>query len=236
MTCDYARMFGLGPDGVPLLVAELEASTDVKFRQRMGYALAQMATADALPYFEKLLQGDMIADQRMVLDGLLEMVRRNRAADRAQAVLISALKHRSEEVRKGAAERLREIHDPQVKAAMEDALEGPAGPTAARYLAAYEGLDLADWLAATADKPTPARYLAARSIVAELDRTWETSKGQLPAVSWEQAAKEPAALEQFRQTMRAWQSWARENPRHSAHFFDADRERWPKNLPRGDPR
>ena len=98
--------------------------------------------------------------------------------------------------------------------------------TAARYLAAAERLDLAAWLAIAADQPTHARYLAARSVIGELEKTWHTNKGSLPEAPWEKAEADEDILSQFRNVVRAWASWAQENSRTSARFFDRDRRDW----------
>ena len=55
---------------------------------------------------------------------------------------------------------------------------------------------------------------------------------QLAAVAAEaatlraKAADDPATLSRFRQTMRGWLAWSRQNPRESDHFFDDDRAPW----------
>jgi hypothetical protein len=229
MTCDYGRLLDLGPEMIPLLVAELNASDNPAYRQRMGYAMQRLATADALPYFEKLLRGDINFDGEMVLDSLQGMVQRKVGVEGALSLLFLALKHSNVEVRREAADRLRHINDPNVKDAMENAVEDEDDQTAmraARYLAAYEGLDLAAWLSVAADKPTHAHYLAGRSIVKELEETWNINKGELPGTSWEEIAKSPEAAELFRRTLLSWQAWAKENQRTSEHFFDEDRKEW----------
>jgi len=229
MTCSYGRFFDLDPEAVPLLAAAIEASDDPKFRHRLGYALARMATADALPYFGRLLAGDMKHDQEMVLEGLLTMVQQNRSPDRALAMLLGALRHPNAAVRRGAAARLRQIHDALVAAAFERAVEdsdAATAATAARYLAAYENLGLADWLTGAITKATHARYLAARSIVADLEKTWAINHGPLPAAPWKEASADAAAMEQYGKVLRAWETWARQNPRSSEHFFDEDRNLW----------
>lgn len=237
MRCDYARFFDLGPAAVPHLVAALEASDDPKFRRRMGYALARMANADAIPYFEKLLKGEMKTDSEMVLEGLLTMYRQSRSPNEALRLLLEALKHSNAGFRRGAAERLSQIYDRRVAAGFERAVadaDKRTAVTVARYLAAYEGLDLADWLEGAAEQPTPARYLAAPSIIKQLEKRWDLHKGDLPEVAWEDLAKDPAKLAQYKKVLRAWQQWARENPRFSARFFNEDRKPWPKeNRPSG---
>ena len=63
-------------------------------------------------------------------------------------------------------------------------------------------LALADWLAGAIAKPTHARYLAARSIVAGLEETWAINHGRLPSAPWKGASADPAAMEQFRKVLK----------------------------------
>jgi len=233
MTCDHFRIWRLKDGAVPLLVAELRASEDPGFRKRMGYALAAMANADALPYFRSLLAGEMKHDQQMVVDGLLTMVERSRSRKEALELLLKALEHPNTQLRREAAKRLARIYDERVKHGFEAAVKDRDAATAsaaARYLAAYEGLNLADWLAGAAEDPTLARYLAARSVVRELAKTWRQQKGELREAAWPDFHGDPERVAQYQETLRAWERWARENPRSSDRFFDADRKHWPKKA------
>jgi hypothetical protein len=234
MTCDYGRLLILGPEMIPLLVAELDASDNPAYRQRMGYAMQRMATADALPYLEKLLRGDMNSDREMVIVSLQGMIQRKVGVEGALSLLIMASKHQNASVRRDAVDRLRRIDDPNVKDAMEIAVEDKddqIAMMAARYLAAYARIDLAAWLSAAAEKPTHAQYLAGQSIVKELERTWKINEGQLPTASWEETIISPEAADSFRRTLLLWQSWAKENQRSSEHFFDDDRKEWKIGIP-----
>ncbi len=85
--------------------------------------------------------------------------------------------------------------------------------------------DLADWLARAAERLTHARYLAARSIIADLESTWHTDMGELPVAPW-RGVVGTVLLEPFRKVIRAWEGWARANPQFSARFFDDDRQHW----------
>ena len=223
----------LGPEAVPLLAATIESSDNPRFRQRLGYALARMATADALPLFKKLLAGPMKHDQEMVLEGLFTMVQQGRSAEQALDLLAGGADGtpaaRSAAVRPA---QLRQIHDARVAAAFERAVEDSDAATAtiaARYLAAYEGRPWPTGWPRAVQQPTAARYLAARSIVPQLEKTWGISHGPLPAAAWKEASADPAAMEQFRKVLRAWETWARQNPRSSEHFFDEDRKPWEIN-------
>ncbi|MHC4155576.1 MAG: hypothetical protein ACYST6_11740 [Planctomycetota bacterium] len=97
---------------------------------------------------------------------------------------------------------------------------------AARYLARAEWLDLGEWLDLVTSEPTHARYLAARSIIKELEEKWNVTKGQLPDLTWKEASKNSEAIEQFREVVGAWQEWAAENLRFSSEFFEHQHENW----------
>jgi len=225
-TCDHFRMCDVLPEATGHLIAVLESSEDPKFCERIGYALAARPSRESLPYFEKLLRGEMKAGRPMVLDGLSNMIRAGVAREEALPLLVSALEHANVEVRRGAADRLKEINDPRVAAGFEKAVAGSDAVTAtaaARYLAAREGLNLADWLSRAVEQPTPARHLAARSIVAELEGRWGVARGQYPAEPWSKVHEAPARLAQARSVIVAWQEWARDNPRASEQFFEKDR-------------
>jgi hypothetical protein len=217
----------MGADVVPLVVKELEASKESEYRRYVSQALWNISNDDVLPYFQKLLQGDMQADRQMVLDELHDMIMRGQTSgtptDKALALLISAAKHPNEQVRHDAVALLTHFRDPKIKEAFETILDDADGTRAASYLAANEGLDLADWLSAAAEKPTHARYLAAAPIIKELENTWKANKGQMPKIPWEEAKKDSGAMEQFSLTVRAWASWARENPRYSGHYFETEK-------------
>ncbi|HDY65640.1 MAG TPA: redoxin domain-containing protein [Phycisphaerae bacterium] len=228
----------LGPGITKYLIAELERSGDVKFRNRMGWALKGIVTPKELPFFERCLTGQMKTEPGVVLDCLLKLHKHSPAKEETLRLLLIALGHDSDGIRSGAAGRLSQIHDPRVKKAFEDAVasEDPATATrAARYLAAWEGLNLADWFATTAREPTHARYIAARSIIAEIESEWRISEGKLPAVAWKQCAKSSETLKDFRKAVQAWEKWARKNPSFSSRFFLDARRHWPKQTSEAKP-
>jgi hypothetical protein len=91
---------------------------------------------------------------------------------------------------------------------------------AARYLAAEEGLSLADWLALVAkEELTQARYVAARSIVTELKQQWNVTYGDLPQLTAEDFSEGSEGLDEFLSIIRGWEEWARKNPDLSRRFF-----------------
>ena len=90
---------------------------------------------------------------------------------------------------------------------------------AARYLAAGEGLDLSDWVGVAAEQPTHARYVAACSIIRELEKSWNVTYGDIGASPWEEVSKHDDLLAEFSSIVRAWEQWARKNPKLSGQFF-----------------
>jgi len=147
----------------------------------------------------------------------------------ALAPLLSAMNHENAGVRRAVAEYLKGISDPNIEPCFQIAIDDEdeqVRTIAASYLAAAEWLDLDEWLDVAAKKPTKARYLAARSIVKQLEKYWHISKGELPSASWEEASEDTEKLEQYRKVVQAWQKWASENLRYSSGFFDRDREHW----------
>jgi hypothetical protein len=227
--CYQFRMYDLGPAAVGLLAAAIEDSPDPEFRQRMGYALTNMATAEALPTYRRLLDATLESDGRIALDGLARMIGRSQARDKALDMLLTVLGHTNTSLRLGAAERLRVVRDARVATAMQTAVTDTNPRTAlvaARYLAAYAEVPLSDWLAQAAEQPTVAHRLAAVDIIRQLERDWHLDFGDLPLATAEDLADDSPQLAQYRKVLRAWEQWARENPRSSEHFFDAEREEW----------
>jgi hypothetical protein len=132
-------------------------------------------------------------------------------------------------VRRAVAEHLKSVYDPNVEACFEKAIDDEneeVRTIISRYLAAAEWLDLDEWLDGAAKTPTKTRYVAARSIIKQIEEHWNFTKGELPSASWEEASKDTEKLEQYRKVVRAWQKWASEHVRYSSRFFDRDREHW----------
>jgi hypothetical protein len=228
-TVDHARLWQLGPAAVPHLVAVLEGNDEAGFRRRLASALVPIADAEALPYLEKRLRGELKEERGIVLYGLFGMYERSVVPDRALGLLVSALRHREPEVRRDTAALLKKVRDGRVRVAFEAAV-GDADPavalTAARYLAAGEGVNLAEWLRRAAGQPTRARLVAARWVVGELEQTWGETKGDVPPGAWEAVAADPARRAAYVRVLEAWARWAREHPRYEAQFFEAQRRQW----------
>ena len=218
----------MGPKVASLLIEEIEKTEDPRARELMLRPLVSLANPEALDFFAAML--DRAEEPETVCRGLYGLYHEGRNEEEALSVLIRVgMAHDKADVRRATADCLARIDDPKVKARFGSAVEDSdeeVRMTAARYLAAAERLDLAAWLAIAADQPTHARYLAARSVIGELEKTWHTNKGSLPEAPWEKAEADEDILSQFRNVVRAWASWAQENSRTSARFFDRDRRDW----------
>ena len=224
-TCNSSRIYEMGPGVASLLIEDLKSSNDASFRQRMSWALVQFGTPEVLPYFESLLKGDLKDDRGMVLAGFVVLIERKISVDRALDLLISATKHSNVEVRRDAVVQLTKLNEARINEALEEAVsdvDSQVSHRAARHLAALEQLDLADWLTAAIDEPTQARFLAAKSIVADLERIWDEKKGVLPDTTWSKAVSDQRVIDVYRQTLRNWLEFAKQHPRESLHFFDDD--------------
>jgi len=197
---------------------------------RLYWALNRIASPEALPLYQEALRAADAEQQELALAGLRELHASQTPAQREAltAILAAAIGAHPDPVRAAAADYLSTVPDPAVKQTFEKAVadEDPIiAPTASRYLAASEGLNLADWLAAASQRPTHARFLGARFIIADLEETWHTTKGDLAGLSWDDLATDPDKLAYLRQVLRAWEEWARDHPRTSAAFFDRPSQR-----------
>ncbi|HUT31240.1 MAG TPA: hypothetical protein VMX13_15710 [Sedimentisphaerales bacterium] len=226
-TYNWSRIRRLGPQAAKYLVAELEASDDTDFHRRMGEALVRWASPDTLGYLQEQLAGRMIDQQRVVFETLEAIYQRSDAKDEALELLLFALEHPNRSIRRDAAKCLSKIHEGRVSEAFEAAVNDDheaVAECAARYLAAEEHLELAAWLALAAEKPNKARYIAARSIIRELEGKWQLNMGKAPSTNWEQLAGDPDQMAAFKDLVAAWQEWATENPRFCSRFFTRDGE------------
>ncbi len=224
-TYNWSRIVRLGPEAAKYLVAELEASDDPDFHRRMGEALVRWASPETLDYLQKQLTGRMIDRQRVVFETLEAIYQRSDAKDEALDLLLFALEHPNQGIRRDAAKCLSKIQEGRVSEAFEAAVndeDEAVAECAARYLAAQEGLDLAAWLALAAEKPTKARYIAAASIIRQLEEKWRLNMGEAPTANWEQLAGDPDQMAAFKDLVSAWHQWATENPRFCSRFFTPD--------------
>jgi len=222
----------LGEPGVPYVLEALDREDNVLIVQRLFWALKEIGSSDALPaYVDALTHEDAEVRELGVL-GLYELARRDTPIQpEALGALLGVLAgHFPDDLRAVAARNLANLRDPAIKAAFEESIgreDAAVAESAGRYLAAWEEMDLADWLAEVAEQPTQARFAAARVIIADLRGTWHSeAMPDLGGVTWEEVSENAGRLAAFREVVQAWQKWAEEHSRLSKTYFDVDREDW----------
>jgi hypothetical protein len=217
---------GMGPDVVPYI---LEAIKD-KESKWLYDPLKSFVGPEALGFFQdRLMHGDY-DDWGQASGWLYDLFEKGQdGSSEAYASLLSAMNHENAGVRRKVVEHLVRIYDPNVKTVFESAIEDDDEEVrikAARYLAGAECLDLDQWLDVAANEPTAARYIAANSIIKQIEKRWNITKGQIPDVTWKEASRNPEVLEQYSTVVRAWQEWASENLRFSSQFFEREHQGW----------
>jgi RNA polymerase sigma factor (sigma-70 family) len=221
---EFKKLAGeLGPTGLKYLIAEIEAETDKRFRAQMGGAIRQMLSPEALPFFKKCFTQEMKIDHETIVDCLVSLYYDENAQDETLEVFFLALTHENVRYRRNAVERLVRIKDdPRIVAALAESVhedDEEIGETSARYLAASEGLTLADWFAAVEKEPTYTRYATSKWILHILDKEWNMTYGDLPELGPDHFSKNSEGLDEFLSIIRAWEIWARKNPNSSARIF-----------------
>jgi hypothetical protein len=223
----------MGPEIAPYLLAFLSTVDDPRFRVLLLRPLIYFRPPEALPYFADTLRHGSVEEQRSAVRGLEGLYRRFNETDRddiAQSALIhltSAMRAPDWRVRFELVTSLNNKKHDRVREAMEQVVDDSyehIRDWAARYLAKYEGVGLADWLAQAASQPTAIRYSVAKSIVSQLERTWRVDNGTFPDGDWSQVASDADAMAQYHATLLAWERWARENPRSAGQLLGPPQE------------
>jgi len=221
---------GMGPAAATYLIEVLNNEENDNARNLLYRALTAVADGQSLPFFrERLSQGESEPVCEWLCDLYCKKRDANEVADEPLTVLLSGMKHEDAGVRRDVTGQLVRIYDPRVVSCFEMAVEDSDEKVrvkAARYLAATEWLDLTEWFELATEQPTYARYIATRSIIKELERKWNITKGLLPDIPEENFTDNNEKLKRFSEIVDEWQKWASENPRFSFYFFDNDREDW----------
>jgi hypothetical protein len=221
----------VGPEGAAYLMRAIPEEHEATVVRRLYAALADLATPEALPFYQQDLRGADDEQKKLAVKGLYDLCARGTSArQEALRSLLGALAgEHSESVRPAAVDCLVRLRDPAVRDAFKRMVadgEQVVSPRAARYLAAYGGLTLEKWFAVAAKEPTQARFVSARFIIEDLQRHWHITRGDLAGLSWKGVSTDERELAQFRKALLGWEQWARENPRASATFFDRYRTGW----------
>jgi hypothetical protein len=231
---------GMGEELAPYLIEVIENEKHKNTRKLLFRALSSVAGPEYLPFFkERLINGE--DDNEQICSWILDTYRKSGSNDdkREQALeaLLLGMEHEDVEVRRQVCNYLTKIYDERIESCLLIAVDDENEEirlNAAYYLAAAEWLDLNEWLNVTADDPTYVRYIAAVSIIKELEDTWNITRGKLPVLTKEDFENNSPSLEEFTKVISTWQSWANENPRASFLFFEEYREKWLENDPLGE--
>ncbi len=222
----------VGVDATPYVIDAWRGEQNEHLRKRLLLLLSWMPSAEALGFYRECLTSDDAEMWKVTCWALHRLHEQGEAgSDEALNELLGLFDGDNPQLRDLAVRSLRRIYHSKVKERFErltadtDA-QLPLRERAARYLAAYEGTSLSQWLDRAAQGPTPAAFLGAQSIVRDLERRWHVSKGGLPAGPWAQVSTDPDRLQQLATTLRGWHEWTLENPRSASEFFTYDRQEW----------
>lgn len=218
----------MGPDIAPYLIPFISSQQDARFRSLLMRPLVNVASSDALPFFADVVQFGSAKEQSKAIEGLHRIYKRYTGSGRddiAQSALIhllTAIHTPDNDARFTLVRLLSQVKDGRVRETLERVVDDPderIRNAVARYLVAYEGTGLADWLSEAATQPTAITFAAAKSVVQQLEQTWRLDHGKLPEEDWAQVSGDAAALAHYRATIQSWERWARENPRSAEQFL-----------------
>jgi len=220
----------MGAPVVPFLLAALEAESNPSVTRRLVRTLNDLADPAALSLYQEKLKSDDAELRKLAVAGLSTLCK-TIAADEALGSLLEILRDEAPDDLKTETSRyLARLRDERVREVFEEAVlrgDGAALPVVGRYLAAWEDMDLAEWLASVAKEPTHARFVSAQLILADLKKTWHADEmPDLAGLTWQRVSEDGASRNAFRDALQAWERWARENPRASKTYFERDRRGW----------
>jgi hypothetical protein len=222
----------IGPDAAERLIALVPDQADPRIRKGALSELALLRSPDAVACFREAVADEDEGVQGAAVRGLYLLYQgRPAARDEAFQALLDALMNGKPSTAESVADILKTQYDFRIQAAFEEVVrdDGSAlSRTAARYLASFEGLNLADWLDWAAKEPTLARYVALRDIADDVVRDCGPLTMALPDASWEAIRRDDALMSRYQESVRALVVWVRRYPRYSYRYFAVDRREWPK--------
>ena len=221
-----SEFWQLGDEATPLLLEYLENCDDGRLRESLGKGLTAGKFESISPYLKKLMESDLEHESKTLRD-LLWRFSNNQAYfgaatfNEARKMLFEAAQHRNTEARYMFVKKMSGTFDDGIKEAMLRAAkdrEPRVAMIAARHLAIRSELSLADWLRDVKNNPTEISLLATKSIIEELQATWNLDHGTLPS---DLAAldNEMQVRAQYESTLDNWSQWCDNNPRVSASYF-----------------
>ncbi|XZE54089.1 protein kinase domain-containing protein [Planctomycetaceae bacterium SH139] len=228
----------LGPAAEPLLIQYLRDCEDGEFRQALANSLAPIASDRSLPYLKQLLDTDLQYDGILLVDCLFKLSElqaelpsppRSQPATvpsqwLARQLLFAAGEHANVGVRRQVVDGLCHVVSEEVDRFMLRACadsDVAVATMAARYVAARRQMTLEQWFADAGAEITEPNVVAANSIIAELETTWNPNLPKLPSGSAEEIGRDPGKRRQYVAAMQYAEQWCAENPRASDTFFDA---------------
>lgn len=236
----------LGPEGVPLMIAYLRQCPDAQLRAELERTLAYTETVETLRYIREVANRAVRLSQEWKSEDPDLADIKQIEAQAVASSLFNLCSYRSRvqsELAKESRKALAEISSsatPEIRRAIVDTFTGvvhddidqlmiraasdsdsAVAVTAARYVAYRQELPLRDWFAWASENPNDVSLHAARSIIAQLEKTWKVDLGELPnSVSAIRSEEE-----KWKSTLDNWIRWCDRNQRISLSFFDVDREK-----------
>ena len=207
----------VGNDAAPVILEAIDEEQDAVTRHwlmrtftRLSHPVVIGPAKTWLASDDKLAHTYAIHALQSVAVGTREDAVRGEALD-AIASVLDAKDLKTRRLAARALSRVRSPHTDKLMIAALDTADASVRDRAARYLGA------------AADNPTRPQYIAARSIVRELEAFAHASNGAIPGVDFSAFATDQKAQEQFSATIGAWLAWAKKQPTMSDRFFSGDR-------------
>ncbi len=229
---------GMGPKAALYLVEILKTEDNKIEREMLFRALTKVADAGDAKILAFMTESLLNGEAKYVCLWFYEQYSKYPdTSPQSRQILndfLSGMNSKDVNVRKEVCKYLGDIYNQEVIDCFTKAIddgESAIRLNAARYLASAEWLDLSGWLERAVNEPTYTRYLASVSIISEIEKKFNITKGKLPDLNKEDFVANSEKLEQFGKILRIWKDWTVENQSYSAGFFEKYRQKWVKPLP-----
>ncbi len=244
---DVIGIPGMGPRAVPYIIEVLKNEQNNTARELLFSALKRIADAEMAVKSGAALDGEILSffadcilkgEAEQVCPLLFEQYKTIPAESPPSKAILGAffagMNHKDANVRKEVCRYLIQIDDRKVAECFKKAIydsDSEIRLNAGRYLAAGEWLDLDGWFEQAAKEPTYIRYLAAVSIISEIETTFNITQGKLPDLKKEDFSANNEKLRQFSAILLAWKNWTVENQSYASDFFEKYRQKWARPEP-----